>query len=400
MSRSLVVGPETVRMLELGHPWVIADRYTKLWPRGRSGDVVRLTSGDGRFLATALLDPEDRVVARVLEFAPMQLDADWLRKRLMQALRRREQADLSRTNAYRLVNGEGDGLPGLVVERYDAYLLVQLYARCWEMHLEVLLAALAETVHPAGIYLKTRPRRTRELAAKGQTGKLGRLVWGKKASFPMRVQENGLYFLVDLEEGLHTGLFLDQRRNREDFMRRVKERRVLNLFAFTGAFSVAAAAAGARRVVSVDASGAYLARAQDNFRINRMDPRNHEFITGDCFQVVADFVKENRRFDAVLMDPPSFSTTRQSQFTTRGGTSDLVAQSLRLLTPGGLLICSSNHQKVDVADFLKEIRRGALQAGQEPRVLASYGQPEDFPYAVTFPEGRYLKYLVMEALAV
>jgi len=397
MPRSLVVGPETLRMLELGHPWVIADRYTRQWPRGRAGEVVSLVAEDGRFLATALLDPEDRVVARVLDFSPMRLDADWLGRRIREAVRRREQADLSQSNAYRLVNGEGDGLPGLVVERFADYLLIQLYARCWEMHLELLLAALAETLQPAGIYLKTRPRQTRELAAKGQTGKLGRLAWGKKAPFPLRVLENGLGFLVDLEEGLHTGLFLDQRRNREDFMRRVKDRRVLNLFAFTGAFSVAAASAGARRVVSVDAAGAYLARAQDNFRLNGLDPKAHEFITGDCFSVLADLVKAGKTFDVVLMDPPSFSTTRQSRFTTRGGTSDLVAQALRLLTPGGLLICSSNHQKVDLPDFLKELRRGALQAERELRVLITQGQPEDFPYPVTFPEGRYLKYLVMEA---
>ena len=397
MARSFVVGPETVRMLELGHPWVIADRYTRRWSQARAGEVAALTDEGGRFLATALLDPGDRVVARVLAFSPIRLDGDWLRTQLTQAVARRRQADLSATNALRLVNGEGDGLPGLVVERFADFLLVQLYARSWEAHLDLLTAVLAETVRPAGIYLKTRPRQTRELAAKGQTGKLGRLVWGQKASFPLPVIENSLTFLVDLQEGLHTGLFLDQRRNRQDFMARVGGRRVLNLFAFTGAFSVAAVAAGARQVTSVDAAGAYLDRAAENFRANDIDPRKHEFLTGDCFRVLEELVRAKRRFDVVLMDPPSFSTTRQSRFTTRGGTSELVTQALRLLPAGGLLICSSNHQKVDLADFLKEIRRGALQAKRELRVLATFAQPEDFPFSVTFPEGRYLKYLVMEA---
>ncbi len=396
MSRSFVVGPETVRMLELGHPWVIADRYTRRWPKGRSGAVVALEDEGGRFLATALLDPDDRVVARVLAFAPVSLDQSWLRERLAAAVLRRRHADLSGTNAFRLVNGEGDGLPGLVVERYGDSLLVQLYARGWEAHLDPLIAALAQAASPAGIYLKTRPRQTRELAARGQTGRLGKLVWGRGASFPLTVEENGLKFLVDLEEGLHTGLFLDQRSNRRDLMRRAAGCRVLNLFAFTGAFSVAAAAAGAELVVSVDAASGYLQRAQENFRRNGLDPQRHQFITGDCFAVLNEQVAAGASYDVILMDPPSFSTTRQSRFTTRGGTSDLVAQAVQLLPRGGLLICSSNHQKVDVADFLKEIRRGALQAGCDLRVLASYGQPEDFPFPVTFPEGRYLKYCLME----
>lgn len=395
MPRSLSVGPETLRMLELGHPWVIADGFTRRWPKGRSGEVVSLASENGRFLATALLDPGDRVVARVLSFAPMKLDGDWLRERINAAVMRRSHADLSRTSAWRVINGEGDGLPGLVVERYGAYLLVQFYSQAWEAHQGMLIDALGHTLRPQGIYVKHRPRSTRDLAAKGQSGKLGRLVWGQPAVFPLKVKENSLDFLVDLEEGLHTGLFLDQRRNRADLMARARDRCVLNLFAYTGAFSVAALAGGARQVVSVDAAGAYLERARENVDVNHLDADRHECLAGDCFQVLEELYNVRRRFDIILMDPPSFSTTRHSRFTTRGGTSDLVAQSLRLLSPGGLLICSSNHQKVDLADFLKEIRRGGLQAGGELRVLTTLAQPEDFPFPVTFPEGRYLKYVVM-----
>lgn len=395
MPRSLSVGPETVRMLELGHPWVIADSFTRRWPKGRCGEVVSLASENGRFLATALLDPGDRVVARVLSFSPIRLDGDWLRERIETAVKRRMHAALSASTTWRVVNGEGDGLPGLVVERYGAYLLVQLYSQAWEAHQDLLIDVLGQTLQPLGIYLKNRPRSTRDLAAKGHTGKLGRLVWGQPTAFPLKVKENGLNFLVDLEEGLHTGLFLDQRRNRADFMTRAQDCRVLNLFAYTGAFSVAALAGGARQVVSVDAAGAYLERARENVAVNHLDAGRHECLVGDCFQMLEDLYKARRRFDLILMDPPSFSTTRHSRFTTRGGTSDLVAQSLRLLSPAGLLICSSNHQKVDLADFLKEIRRGVLQLGGELRVLATLAQPEDFPFPVTFPEGRYLKYLVM-----
>jgi 23S rRNA (cytosine1962-C5)-methyltransferase len=138
----------------------------------------------------------------------------------------------------------------------------------------------------------------------------------------------------------------------------------------------------------------YTSRAKANFEVNRLNPKRHEFIVGDCFNVMASFARDKRRFDIVLMDPPSFSSTAKSRFTTRGGTAELVSAALALLDAGGVLICSSNHQKVDIADYLKELRRGALQAGCQLQVVTVAGQPEDYPYPVTFPEGRYLKYAV------
>ena len=389
------VGPESVRMLELGHPWIIADSYTKQWPAGAAGDLVELTDERGRFLATALLDPADRIVARVLGRDRLRLDRGWLMRRLQAAVDlRRSHGNLGDTTAYRLVNGEGDGLPGLTVDRYGDYLLVQLYAASWRPHLKTVVPVLQELLAPAGIYEKTRPQKTRELEAASDSKRYGRLLSGTPAPDPLEVRENGLNFLVSLERGLNTGLFLDQRVNRRDLMARVSGKRVLNLFSYTCAFSVAAAAAGASLVTSVDASSAYTEWGRTNFGANRLNPKRHEFIVGDCLAVLADLARQGKIYDVILMDPPSFSTTAKSRFTTRGGTSDLVATALPLLSAGGLLIASSNHQKVDVADYLKELRRGALQAGSELRVISLTGQPEDFPYPVTFPEGRYLKYAV------
>jgi 23S rRNA (cytosine1962-C5)-methyltransferase len=395
MEKRFVVGPETVRMLELGHPWVIADRYTRGWPQGRAGDLIELCDAHGKRLATALYEPGERVVARVLGPGRLRLDAAWVEEQLRAALALREHhLDLDGTDAYRLVNGEGDGFPGLSVDRYRDHLMVQLFAGSWRPHLPLLVAALQKLLAPAGIYEKLRPQQTRELAAAGPDKRYARLLAGKGAPGRMPVQENGLTFLVELEEGLNTGLFLDQRENRRDLVGRVAGRSVLNLFAYTGAFSVAAVAAGASKVTSVDASAAYLDWAGENFGANRLNPRRHEFIVGDCFAVLEQLLAAGRRFDVVLMDPPSFSTTAKTTFTTRGGTAALVAQALRLLPPGGLLIASSNHQKVDVVDYLKELRRGALDAGCELRVIGLRGQPGDFPYPVSFPEGRYLKYVL------
>jgi 23S rRNA (cytosine1962-C5)-methyltransferase len=382
-------------MIELGHPWIIADAYTKRWPSGEAGDLVELTDAAGRFLASALLDPKDRIVARVLSRERMRLDKGWIKKRLERALAlRTDHADLTNTNACRLVNGEGDGLAGLTVDCYGDFLMVQVYCAGWRRHLKLVTQALEELLSPVGIYEKARPQKTRELESEGDAKKYGRLLAGRPAPEPLLVLENGLSFEVSLERGLNTGLFLDQRKNRRDLMGRVNGKRVLNLFSYTGAFSVAAAAAGASLVTSVDASPGYMEIARTNFSANGLDTKRHEFLVGDCLAVLEEMVRRQKTYDVILMDPPSFSTTSKSRFTTRGGTSDLVAAALKLLNTGGLLIASSNHQKVDLAEYLKELRRGALQAGSSLQVISLVGQPEDFPYPVTFPEGRYLKYAI------
>ena len=311
------VGPETVRMLELGHPWVIADRYTRKWPVGRAGDLVRLCDEKENFLATALLDPGERVVARVLELGPMRLDRAWVQAKVARAAALRSaHADLEGTSAFRLVNGEGDGLPGLTVDRYNDHLMVQLYSAAWRPHLSSVTEALLQVLSPAGIYEKFRPQQTRALGVE-ESREYSRLLWGAAAPERLTVRENDLNFLVELEEGLNTGLFLDQRGNRRDLMKRMPGKKFLNLFSYTGAFSVAAAASGAGRVTSVDASTSYLDWAQENFGANRLNPRRHEFIVGDCFEVLDDLRRQERLFDLVLMDPPTFSTTAKSRFTTR-----------------------------------------------------------------------------------
>lgn len=392
--KTCVVSPETVRMLELGHPWVIADRFTARWPAGKAGDVVELHDGAGRFLASALLDPRDRVVARVLSRQQVRLDRQWFADRVEKAIRlRRSHVLLGDTTTYRIINAEGDAVPGLTVDRYGDFLMVQLYSEGWRPHLKLLTGVLRDMIPCRGIHEKTRPRDTRGLSS-GDDGKCyGRLLWGETAPDLLEVTENGLRFLVSLEYGLNTGLFLDQRNNRRNIYLRANGKKVLNLFAYTGSFSVAAAAGGAVKVTGVDASSSYTDWARKNFLCNGLDPGHHEFIVGDAFGCLQELRTKGRRYDLIIMDPPSFSTTSRSRFTTRGGTSDLVEAAVPLLDEGGVLVASSNHQKVDIADYLKELRRGALAARSELQVVAVVGQGEDFPFPVTFPEGRYLKYV-------
>lgn len=383
-------------MIELGHPWIIADGFTKKWNGIKTGQIAALVDSNGKFLATGLLDPDDRIVARLLDRKPLTFNRAWLANRIKAAIQlRRTQLKIGRdTTAYRLINAEGDFLPGLTVDCYGNFLMLQLYAQSWRPHLKMITEVLDELLKPAGIYEKNRPQKTRELEATTGNKNYGRLLAGVAAPQKLEVLENGLKFIVTLEQDLNTGLFIDQRENRRDLMAQAAGKDLLNLFSYTGAFSLAAAAAGAKAVTSVDASARYTEWAKNNFRINRLDPQKHEFIVSDCMAAIAGMIKNNKKFDIILMDPPSFSTTSKSRFTTRGGTSDFVAATLPLLKDGGLMITSSNHQKVDIADYLKELRRGALQGGCQLQVISMGKQGGDFPYPVTFPEGRYLKYVV------
>jgi 23S rRNA (cytosine1962-C5)-methyltransferase len=385
-------------MLKLGHPWIIRDRYTDQWSEGVCGERIALYGADGALLAYGLRDDDRRIVARVIDWpgssnAP-RIDAAWFQARIESALKlRKVHVDFGLTDAFRLINAEGDLLPGLTVDVYGEFMMLQLYSRMWEPFREPLVQALQDVMQPRGIYEKFRPRKTRALEKKGDK-RYSTLLQGEQASNNLRVSENGLFFEVDLKQGLHTGLFMDQRQNRKDIMSLCESKRILNLFSFTGAFSVVAAASGAAEVTSVDASPQYQDRAQRNFEINRLDSHRHDFIVGDCHKVLNKFAEDGKRFDLVIMDPPSFSTVGKSRFTTSGGTAALVASVLEVLEDGGCLITSSNHQKIDIAEYLKELRRGALQAATPLRVIQTSGQGHDFPFLITCPEGRYLKYVV------
>ncbi|TYO98663.1 SAM-dependent methyltransferase [Geothermobacter ehrlichii] len=391
--KRLKVGAETARQLSTGHPWVIADRDTARWPKSLGmGQVVGLESPRGEFLATALAEPGARIVARCLDRQPANIDREWFRRRLRRAVElRRACIPSGRTEAMRLVNGEGDGLPGLTLDRYGDWLMLQFYTPAWQPHLDTLAAAIGQELRPRGLYLKFRPQQTRELAAKGGDGDLVRLVAGEPAPELLPVRENGLTFLVRLNEGLHTGLFLDQRDNRRRFQQASRDRAVLNLFCFTGAFSVAALAGGAASVTSVDASRSYLNWCRRHVEANGLPQQRSELVRGDCFQVLGRLAQQGRVFDLVFVDPPSFSTVGRGRFTTRRGTSELVAALLPVVRPGGIIFACSNHQKVDWAEYLKELRRGAAHSGRTLQVLGTWGQGPDFPFAVGFPEGRYLK---------
>lgn len=395
--KQVAVSSATAKALAKGHPWIIADETTRRWPAGDTGDLLHLQDDEGRFYGTALYDPQSRVCGRWLSWERLTgLTTAWLRRRLALAARLRPHVVADGVSAYRLINGEGDGLPGLTVDRYGSVLLVQYYSHIWQPYEDMLVAAMEHEWQPEAIFIKERPHNTRKLEA-GATQVPIRLVYGEAPPEPLLVAEGDLTFAVRLQQGLHTGLFLDQRENRGDLRQRVAGCRVLNLFAYTGAFSVAALAGGAQEVVSVDAAARYCQWAEENCYLNGF-VAGHRTLTEDAFSALQDMRETGERFDFIVADPPSFATTRKSRFQTRGGTGRLVAAALAVLAPEGFLVLASNHQRVDWPAYLQDIHQGAQGGNRLLRVVHQASQSGDFPFPPGFTEGRYLKYVVLQAI--
>jgi len=336
---------------------------------------------------------------------PPRAFADWLRRgerapyddgavlrdRLDDAVRARfglatsAQREGAATTAYRLVNEHGDGLPGLAVDVYGAHFVAQFLGDDAVRHEAAILDALA-ALGPAGIYVKYRPRQANvvvdtrrddlapERPARGEPTPADEL----------EIRETGLALAVRLGDGLSTGLFLDQREARRRVRESVAGARVLNLFAYTCAFSAAAAAGGAQRVVSVDASREVLARGEQNVARARADAGTHgddRFLRADAFEALARLAKGDERFDLVIVDPPTYATTRTSRWTSGASWRGLVTQCARVLAPGGRLLVSSNDRRLPVARFRRLVQDGVRDAGRRATQARELPLPRDFPVA-------------------
>jgi 23S rRNA (cytosine1962-C5)-methyltransferase len=384
---------EVARRIRLGHPWVYREALDpRRAMREAPGDVVELVDWDGEFVARGIWDGESAISVRVVTRDPREEIAPALvRARVAAAIAmRRRHIDLDREEVVRLVHGESDGLPALFVDRYGDYLVCQVYASCALKLLPPVLDALEAELKPRAIY---EQRRTRSLAGEAPSRAAAELVRGEPAPIEVEVREGDLTFAVDVTAPLSTGLFADLRLGRRAVARWAKGRRVLNLFSYTGAISVYAAHGGAREVVAVDVAAKAHARARRNFALSGLDPESPEYVVGDVFKVLAKFAERGRRFDLVVIDPPAFASG------SRGGRpwsavkdyGELVAASLDVIEPGGLLAAASSTHKMSVGEFDLSLADGAARAHTSLRILERVSLPPDFPVAPGFPEGNYLK---------
>ncbi|HTT71666.1 MAG TPA: class I SAM-dependent rRNA methyltransferase [Anaeromyxobacteraceae bacterium] len=390
------------RHLRAGHPWVFRRAIEKAPRDLPAGAIVDVVEGE-RFVARGYYDPHSAITVRILSRDPAEsIDGLFWRRRVARALELRREL-VRGTDGYRLVHGESDGLPGVVADRYGRFAVLKLYSAGLTPHRGHIVEALREAARSdpgplgeafgplLGIYGRDEvPHDEEDDAAPAK----GRLLWGSEPPELIAIEEHGLRLLVDVRRGQKTGTFLDQRENR----RRVRElaegrREVLNCFAYTGGFSVAAALGGARRVLSVDLDREALALAEKNFRENGLDPAAHGFLAEDAFDLLGRQKREGRRYDLVVLDPPAFAKSQRAVEGALSGYAALNRAALGVLAPGGLLVTASCSARVSAEEFFEAVREAALKARVELQLVEERRQPVDHPVSPAFREGRYLKCL-------
>jgi len=409
---ALRVTPEAQRALRRGHPWLFDRAIASQSAAGLPGDLAVIFDERRRFLAIGLYDPASPIRVRVLQHgAPATIDAAFFAGRLTAAADRR--ASLSavgegvrlvagptgeETTGYRLVHGEGDGLPGLVIDRYDRVLVVKLYSAAWLPHLRAVLAGLDGVAPADAVVLRLSRAAQRQPAALHGLAD-GATLAGTVAANPVIFRENGLLFEADVLHGQKTGFFLDQRENRARVEGLAAGRETLNVFAYTGGFSLYAVRGGAPSVVSLDSSAPALAAAGRNFELNRDLPAvaaaRHELLVEDAFSGLARLAQDGRRFDLVVVDPPAFAKQQSEIPAALHSYERLAALALGVLRPGGTLVMASCSSRVGAEDFFATVRRGAARANRVLHEFDHTGHPVDHP--VGFAEGAYLKCLFAKA---
>lgn len=389
----VVVNGYSERWLRQGFPWVYQDEVVARTGTLVPGRVVSIRARDGAVLGTGVWD-EGRIEVRRFRQDEGPLDAAFLREQVAEARARRPLPP--GTTAWRWIHGENDGLPGVRVEVWGDQLTVTLDSPALQGLLEPLVDVLCEQHEVSAVWLCWRPpEEDEDPAATRLHG--GRLIWGEAEEVPVEVRELGLRYEVEPWKGLDAGLFVDMRDVRAWLAPHWVGRRVLNLFSYTGAFSVAAAAGGASEVHSVDLSGPHLERLRANLAANGLPVDAHPVHEGDVFKVLDQLRRKGETFDLVVADPPSFSRGPDGVWSVEQHYGRLVAACLRVLDPGGWLVAACNHGGTSPKVFQKHLKQGASRAGRSLRLLHSGSPPVDVPAALDFPEARYLKVWVLAA---
>ena len=370
------------------HPWVFSGAIARREGSPQPGDVVDVLDDGGRFLARGYYNPRSQIVVRLLTWDPDEaIDDTFWYMRLGASMARREALGKDPdTTAFRLVYAESDGMPGLVVDCYEDWVVVQALTLGIEARMEALTALLREALAPRGIIERS------DVDVRAQEGLAQRagVLYGEAPDAPVVVRENGLRFRVDLLRGHKTGFYLDQRDNRRKVAAYAAGAEVLNVFAYTGGFGVYAASAGAARVANLDSSADALREAEANLRLNDLATPS-ENIQGDAFQALRQLVAAGRRYDLVVLDPPKFAFSKGQLNAATRGYKDINMLGMRLLRPGGILATFSCSGLVSEDLFQKVLFGAGVDVGREARILERLGQGPDHPVLLTFPEGAYLK---------
>jgi 23S rRNA (cytosine1962-C5)-methyltransferase len=388
------LGKDVGRALRAGHPWVYA-RALSGRPTGDPAGTIVDVHEAGRFVARGYLDPHSPIRVRVLTRDPHEkVDALFWRRRIARAMALRAEVFAGTdVTGYRVVHGEGDELPGLIVDRYAGFLVTRLHSAGLMPHRAAIVDALASEVPGVeGIFGREEQDEEAEKAGTGIQHH------GRPPPDLVEIVEHGARFGVDVRRGQKTGFFLDQRENRLAIRRFARGREALNCFGYTGGFSVQLALGGARKVTTVDLDRDAVALAEENFRRSGLDPEQHRFLAADVTAELAAARAEGRSYDLIVLDPPAYAKSQRTVEAALDGYAALNRAALLVLRPGGLLLTCSCSARVSFEQFEAAVSQAAHKVRVDLQLLEIHHQPPDHPISLSFPEGRYLKSLLLRRL--
>ena len=377
------------RSLQRQHPWIFSGAVDHVTGDPGCGDTVHNLDSNGTYLATGSYSPVSQIRSRIWTWDANDLiDSNFFRTKLDRAIRIRSMImDPSISDAVRLVHGESDHLPGVVIDQYAGNLVIQVLSCGAERWRDCIVSILAEEIKPLMIYERSDVdvRKLEGLA------KREGLLWGTEPAEPIQISESGLKFLVDYKDGHKTGFYIDQRDNRQIVRSFAEGKDVLDCFCYSGGFTVSALAGGATSVTAVDSSGSAIELLKQNVQLNRLDQSKLSSINGDVFKVLRTMRDSRRTFDLIILDPPKFAPTSAQVSRATRAYKDINLLALKLLRPGGFLVTFSCSGGVSVELFQKIIAGAALDAGVSVKIIQRLSQASDHPIALNFPEGGYLK---------
>ena len=381
--------PHREESLHSGHLWIFSGALQQPPHWIEVGGIVDVKSASGQFVARGYYNPKTDIAIRILTRNPKEaIDAEFLRWRIRSAMALRQVFDSAQTDAYRLIHSEGDGLPGLVVDRYAGVLVVQIHTAGMEGLRPLLIEPLIQETGARGIVLRNegQSRRREGLEVEQPVAVAG------EVPPQVLIRENGVQFLVDPWEGQKTGFFLDQRDKRESLRKYVRGKRVLNCFCYTGGFSIYAALVGDETsVTSVDISEVAVKAAQGNFTLNGLDPSCHQFLIADAFNYLEEAQRNREQFDVLVLDPPAFAKTQSARTQALKAYRRLNTLGMQVLRPGGILLTCSCSGVIGMDDLLGLLSLSAQRLQRSVQVLEMYTHSVDHPVNLAMPETAYLK---------
>ncbi|MGE5467024.1 MAG: class I SAM-dependent rRNA methyltransferase [Ignavibacteria bacterium] len=396
----LILQPGKERSLLRRHPWIFAGAVARLEGRARPGDTVDVVAGSGKFegqvLARAAWSPASQIRARVWSFDPAEtVDDAFFKRRVAAAVARRKALpELAGQQGLRLIHAESDGLPGVIADRYGDTVVVQLTGAGADKWRKAIVGALQKATGCARVY----ERSDSEVRAREGLEPTSGWLAGEAPAEEIVIDEHGVRMKVDIVGGHKTGFYLDQRDNRGLLRELCAGKRVLNCFCYTGGFSLQALAGGASEVVSVDSSGPALETARANLALNpQLEAARARWSEANVFEELRRLHEAGERFDVVVLDPPKFAPSASHVERASRAYKDINLNGFRLLSPGGLMMTYSCSGGVDLDTFQRIVAGAALDAGCEARIVKRLQGAADHPVALAFPEGEYLKGLLVQA---